>query len=59
MKTFDKYLWMILFSLFLLGACSSCSDDIPEPEPKPAPNKPQQESASSGSSIDDMKNKNW
>jgi hypothetical protein len=61
MKTYYKYMWMALFSLFILGACSSGSDELPEPQPKPDPDKTEQESegTSSGSSIDDMKNKNW
>ena len=33
MKKYDKFLWMALFSLFIMGACSSGGDDIPEPEP--------------------------
>lgn len=37
MKKFDKFLWMALFSLFIMGACSSGGDDIPEPEPTPKP----------------------
>jgi hypothetical protein len=54
-------MWMALFSLFILGACSSGSDELPEPKPKPDPDKTEQESegTSSGSSIDDMKNKSW
>lgn len=37
MKKFYKFLWMALFSLFIMGACSSGGDDIPEPEPTPKP----------------------
>lgn len=39
MKTYYKYMWMALFSLFILGACSSGSDELPEPQPKPEPDK--------------------
>ena len=37
MKTYYKFLWTALFSLFLLGACSSGGEDLPEPEPTPKP----------------------
>lgn len=39
MKKLYNLLMMSLFSLLLLGACSSGGDDIPEPTPKPDPDK--------------------
>ena len=39
MKKLYNLFMMALFSLFLLGACSSGGEDIPEPEPKPDPDK--------------------
>lgn len=39
MKKHYKFLLMTLFSLVLLGACSSGGNDIPEPTPKPDPDK--------------------
>ena len=39
MKKYYNFLLMALFSLFVLGACSSGGDDIPEPAPKPDPDK--------------------
>ncbi len=39
MKKIYNLLMMSLFSLVLLGACSSGGDDIPEPTPKPDPDK--------------------
>ena len=37
MKKHYKFLVMSLFSLILLGACSSGGEDLPEPEPSPKP----------------------
>lgn len=37
MKKYYKFLLMAWFSLFLLGACSSGGDDIPDPTPEPTP----------------------
>lgn len=37
MKKYYKFLLMAWFSLFILGACSSGGDDIPDPTPDPTP----------------------
>lgn len=39
MKKHCKFLLVTLFSLFILGACSSGDDDTTEPAPKPQPDQ--------------------
>lgn len=39
MKKHYKFLLVTLFSLFILGACSSGDDDTTEPAPKPQPDQ--------------------